>query len=186
MIEDRRILITGGAGFIGTALAERLVDRNEVVLYDCRFDGMPFSYSVLVDHPNVELVQGDVRDHATLAPHVEKANVVVHLASIVGVRNVLARGRETIEVITLGTSNVLRAAEQSTALERLLYLSTSEVFGPISFRAHESCHPTVGPVSEARWTYSIAKLVGEHMVHGYHVDAGLPTVIVRPFNVFGP
>jgi nucleoside-diphosphate-sugar epimerase len=185
-MEDRRIVITGGAGFIGTALAERLVARNQIVLYDRGFEGVPFSYSALAEHPHVQLVRGDIRDYDALAPHVEKANVIVHLAAIVGVRNVLKRGRETIDVITVGTSNVLRAAEHGAAIERLMYLSTSEVFGPVSFRAHEGCHPTVGPVTEARWTYSIAKLVGEHLVHSYNVDAGLPTVIIRPFNVFGP
>lgn len=186
MIEDKRILITGGAGFIGTALAERLVATNDVVLYDCHFDGMPFNYSSLVGHPRVELVRADIRDYESLAPQVQRANLIVHLAAIVGVRNVLQRGRETIDVIALGTSNVVRAAEHALELERLVYLSTSEVFGPLSFRADENCSPTVGPVTEARWTYSIAKLVGEHLVHSSHVEAGMPTVIIRPFNIFGP
>ncbi|HXG05473.1 MAG TPA: NAD-dependent epimerase/dehydratase family protein [Candidatus Binatia bacterium] len=186
MIEDRQILITGGAGFIGTALAERLVAHNQVVLFDCRFDGMPFVFSPLPHHPHVQPVQGDVRDYERLAPHVEKAQVIIHLAALVGVRNVLRHSRETIEVITLGTSNVLRAAEHNGGLERLMYLSTSEVFGASSFRAHETSHPTLGPVSEARWTYSIAKLVGEHLAQSYNGDAGLPTVIIRPFNIFGP
>jgi nucleoside-diphosphate-sugar epimerase len=186
MLEGKRILITGGAGFIGTALSERLVEQNEVVLYDCHFEGMPLNYSSIVNHPSLRLVRGDVRDYDALAPEVEKAQVIVHLAAIVGVQNVLRRGRETIDVIVLGTSNVLRAAGRSPALERLVYLSTSEVFGPTSFRADENSHPTVGPVTEARWTYSIAKLVGEHLVHSYNVEVGLPAVIIRPFNVFGP
>ena len=186
MIEGKRILITGGAGFLGTALAERLVDQNTIVLYDCQLEDMALNYSPIVGHPNLRTVRGDVRDYEVLAREVEKAHIVVHLAAIVGVNNVLRRGRETIDVIVVGTSNVLRAAERSGAVDRLVYLSTSEVFGPSSFRAHENSHPTVGPVTEARWAYSIAKLAGEHLVHSYNLEAGLPTVIIRPFNIFGP
>ena len=186
MIEGKRILITGGAGFIGTALAERLVERNTIVLYDCQLEGMPLTYSALVSHPNLVTVRGDVRDYELLAREVGKANVIVHLAAIVGVNHVLRRARETMDVVVLGTSNVLRAAAPAQTVERLLYLSTSEVFGPSSFRADENSHPTMGPVTEARWTYSIAKLAGEHLVRAYHVETGLPTVIIRPFNIFGP
>lgn len=186
MIEGKRILITGGAGFIGTALAERLVDRNTIVLYDCQLEDMALTYSPIVSHPNLRTIRGDVRDYEVLAREVEKAHIVIHLAAIVGVNNVLRRGRETIDVIVVGTSNVLRAAERSGAVDRLVYLSTSEVFGPSSFRAHENSHPTVGPVTEARWAYSIAKLAGEHLVHSYNLEVGLPTVIIRPFNIFGP
>ncbi len=186
MIEGKRILITGGAGFIGTWLAERVIERNTVVLYDCRFESAPLDYSPIVGHPNLRTVRGDVRDYDRLSPEVEKADIVVHLAAIVGVDNVMRRGRETMDVIILGTSNVLRAAELAGHVERVIYVSTSEVFGPSSFRVHENSHPTVGPVTEARWTYSIAKLAGEHLVHSYHRETGLPTVIIRPFNIFGP
>ncbi len=71
-------------------------------------------------------------------------------------------------------------------IHRFVYFSTSEVMGMNAFRAHEESNATIGPVSEARWTYSIAKLAGEHLVYCYHREMGLPTVTVRPFNVFGP
>lgn len=184
-IQGKRVLITGGAGFIGAALAQKLVADNEVVLFDRGFEGSSASLSAAWGHANLETREGDILDPASIADAVEGADVVVHLAAIVGVKNVLSRGRETIEVNFTGTSNLLKALEGRT-LDRVVYFSTSEVFGMNSFRAGEETPASVGPVSEARWTYSIAKLAGEHLVTCYHRELDMPTVIVRPFNVFGP
>ncbi len=184
-IRGQRVLITGGAGFIGASLAQELVDDNEVVLFDRAFEGTSVALSTAWGHPNLSTIVGDVLDPEALRAAAEGVTVVVHLAAIVGVKNVLSRGRETIEVNFSGTSNMLKAVE-GMSLERFVYFSTSEVFGMNSFRAGEETPASVGPVSEARWTYSIAKLAGEHLVHCYHRELGLPTVIVRPFNVFGP
>ena len=185
-LEGRTVLITGGAGFIGSALAERLVDANRVILFDRDFEGQSAPLSSAWGHPNLETVEGDVLDAAALAGEADRADTVVHLAAIVGVKNVLARGRETIEVNFTGTSNLLKAVEGRRDLHRFVYFSTSEVFGMNSFRAGEETPASIGSVGEARWTYSIAKLAGEHLVHTYHRELDLPTVIIRPFNVFGP
>ncbi len=184
-LEGRTVLITGGAGFIGASLAQRLVDRNRVILFDRGFEGSSARLSAAWGHENLSAVEGDILDPGSLEPALEGVDVVVHLAAIVGVKNVLSRGRETIEVNFSGTSNVLKALE-GRDLERVVYFSTSEVFGMNSFRAGEETPASVGPVSEARWTYSIAKLAGEHLVTCYHRELDMPTVIVRPFNVFGP
>ena len=184
-LAGKRVLITGGAGFIGSALAKRLVDRNLVVLFDRGFVGTSATLSSAWGHANIETIEGDILDPAAVAAAVAGADVVVHLAAIVGVKSVLARGRETIEVNFIGTSNLLRAVEQRRDLHRFVYFSTSEVFEMNSFRAGEDTPASIGSVNEARWTYSIAKLAGEHLVHTYHRELDLPTVIVRPFNVFG-
>ena len=184
-LTGKRVLITGGAGFIGSALAERLVAKNQVVLFDRAFEGMSAPLSTAWGHANLEIQEGDILDPAAVARAVKGVDVVVHLAAIVGVKSVLARGRETIEVNFIGTSNVLKAVADRRDLHRFVYFSTSEVFGMNSFRAEEDTPASIGSVSEARWTYSIAKLAGEHLVHTYHRELGLPTVIVRPFNVFG-
>ncbi len=184
-LQGRKVVITGGAGFIGAALAQKLVGDNQVVLFDRGFEDCSASLSSAWGHPNLSTVEGDILDPASIEVAVDGADVVVHLAAIVGVKNVLSRGRETIEVNFTGTSNLLKALE-GRALERVVYFSTSEVFGMNSFRAGEETPASVGPVSEARWTYSIAKLAGEHLVTCYHRELGMPTVIVRPFNVFGP
>lgn len=185
-LTGKRVLITGGAGFIGSALAQRLVERNQVVLFDRSFDRQSAPLSSAWGHENLETITADILDPAAVAAAVDGADVVVHLAAIVGVKNVLARGRETIEVNFVGTSNLLRAVEKRRDLHRFVYFSTSEVFGMNSFRAGEDTPASIGSVDEARWTYSIAKLAGEHLVHTYHRELDLPTVIVRPFNVFGP
>lgn len=185
-LKGRNILITGGAGFIGAGLAERLVGNNDVTLFDRAFEGTSVSLSEAWGHPNLRLVEGNVLDSEAVAEVCVDAHVVIHLAAIVGVKNVLSRGRETIETNFTGTSNVLKALRSNEHLDRVVYFSTSEVFGMNSFRAGEDTPASVGPVTEARWTYSIAKLAGEHLVHCYHREMAIPTVIVRPFNVFGP
>lgn len=186
LLRGHRVLITGGGGFIGAALAERLVDDNELILFDRTFEGCSTALSGAWGRPNVRTVEGDILDAPAVAAAAATADVVVHLAAIVGVKNVLSRGKETVETNFLGTSHVLRALEGRKDLHRVVYFSTSEVFGMNSFRAGEDTPASVGPVSEARWTYSIAKLAGEHLVHAYHREMDMPTVIVRPFNVFGP
>ena len=184
-LSGKKVLITGGAGFIGAALAERLVERNQVRLFDLGFEGSSVSLSRAWGHPNLELAEGSVLDSDRIREVTQDVDTVVHLAAVVGVKNVLTRGRDTIEVNFIGTSNLLRALEGRSDLQRVVYFSTSEVFGMNSFRAHEETAASIGPVSEARWTYSIAKLAGEHLVHTYHREFGMPTAIVRPFNVFG-
>lgn len=181
----KRILITGGAGFIGTAIAEKIADANEIVLFDQRFDGMPVSFSGLPRHKNVRCVTGDILDTAAVKELTSSVDVIIHLAALVGVRNVLRRSRETIKVNFTGTSNLL-AATEGRSLERFVYFSTSEVFGVNSFRVDEMISPSIGSVTEARWSYAIAKLAGEHLLHAYHRELELPSVIIRPFNVFGP
>ncbi len=141
MLEGKRIFITGGAGFIGTTLARELVDQNTIVAFDNlhrdSLSGLP-----LADHPNFELIQGDILD----ADHLREAS--------------------------LGATH--------------LDFSTSEVFGTHALNVEEGQVSTIGSVGEARWTYAVSKLAGEHMAHAYHDELGLPTVTVHPFNIFGP
>src|SRR6185436_708958 len=93
----------------------------------------------------------------------------------------------TMRVNVIGTYNALEAAVATLdTLERFVDFSTSEVFGTHAFRVEEGQVSTIGSVGEARWTYAVSKLAGEHMAHAYHDEVGLPTTTVHPFNVFGP
>ena len=185
-LTGKRIVITGGAGFIGTTLANRLVDENEVVAVD-NLHRDTLGGTNLADHPNFRLVQGDVLDPEGLTEIVSGATHVVHCAGIAGVNTVLESPVRTMRVNVIGTYNVLEAALSSRdTIERLVDFSTSEVFGQHAFNVHEAHVTTIGSVGEARWTYAVSKLAGEHMAHAYHSELGLPTTSVRPFNVFGP
>ncbi len=185
-LSGKRILITGGAGFIGTTLARRLVDDNEVVAMD-NLHRDALSGTALAEHPNFRFVQGDILDAAHLLELARGATHIVHAAAIAGVDTVLASPVRTMRVNTIGTYNALEAAlATKDTLERLIEFSTSEVFGQHAFNVGEGHVTTIGSVGEARWTYAVSKLAGEHMAHAYHDEFGLPTVSVRPFNIYGP
>jgi UDP-glucose 4-epimerase len=185
-LSGKRILITGGAGFIGTTLARRLLDENDIVAYD-NLHRDTLSATDLAEHPRFTFVQGDVLDLDHLTEAARGATHFVHAAAIAGVDTVLASPVRTMRVNTIGTYNALEAALATRdTLERLIEFSTSEVFGQHAFNVAEGHVTTIGSVGEARWTYAVSKLAGEHMAHAYHDELGLPTVSVRPFNVYGP
>lgn len=184
-IEGRKIFITGGAGFIGSCLAGRLVENNKVVIYDnLRRDSLknkPFSA-----HHNLTVVQGDVLDLEGVKNAMRGADMVVHCAAIAGIDSVIKRPVETMRVNMVGSANVLEAAASLDRCERVVCFSTSEVFGQHAFLSSETDSTAVGKVGEARWTYAVSKLAEEHLAIAYHQEKALPTTVVRPFNVYGP
>ncbi len=185
-LTGKRILVTGGAGFIGTTLAGRLVDENEVIAVD-NLHRDALSGTELETHPNLRFVEGDVLDLAQLTELMAGCTHVVHAAGIAGVDTVVGNPVLTMRVNVIGTYNALEAALATRdSVERLVEFSTSEVFGQHAFNVQEAHVTTIGSVGEARWTYAVSKLAGEHMAHAYHSELGLPTVSVRPFNIYGP
>jgi nucleoside-diphosphate-sugar epimerase len=186
MLEGKRVFLSGGAGFIGTTLARELVDRNEVVAFD-NLHRDALSGTALGEHANFSLVQGDILDAEAFRSAAAGATHFVHCAAIAGVDTVLESPVRTMRVNVIGTYNALEAAlATKDTLERFVDFSTSEVFGTHAFRVEEGQVSTIGSVGEARWTYAVSKLAGEHMAHAYHDELGLPTVTVHPFNVYGP
>jgi UDP-glucose 4-epimerase len=185
-LRGKRIFVTGGAGFIATTLARRLVEDNEIVALDNLHRDALHSTEI-ADHPNLTFVQGDVLDADLVRELAHGATHVVHCAAIAGVDTVVQSPVRTMRVNLIGTYNALEAALATLdTLERFVDFSTSEVFGTHAFRVDEAHVTTTGSVGEARWTYAVSKLAGEHMAHAYHEELGLPAVSVRPFNVFGP
>jgi UDP-glucose 4-epimerase len=184
MVTNKRIVITGGAGFIGSHLVERLAGDNTVVVYDSlRRDALRFT--ALARHPHVQVVHGDVLDAAHVKTMVSGADIVVHAAAIAGIYSVGERVGQTLSVNLLGTVNVLEAAV-AARVGRVIEFSTSEVYGPFVYRGKESDQLSIGPTGQRRWGYAISKLCGEFFASAYAADHGLKVVTVRPFNVYGP
>ena len=186
MIKDKTILFTGGAGFIGTALTKRLHENNRIVIFD-NLHRDAVSSTGLLDKPNVTLVRGDVRNFDELSRAAKDSNIIIHMASIAGVDTVMKRPVETMETALEGTLNALRVAKvRGRKLERFIDFSTSEVFGRFAFRVQEGDVTTLGAVGEARWTYAVSKLATEHLAYTYFKQFDVPTLSIRPFNVYGP
>lgn len=186
MLRNQRILLTGGAGFIGGRLAGQLVEENTVVVFDNGHRDS-LSQTKLAKHENLVMIRGDVLDLDAVRRAAEGADYVVHLAAIAGVDTVLRMPVTTMQVNIIGTYNVLEAArEQGANVKRFIDFSTSEVFGAYAYKVREGDITALGAVGEARWTYAVSKLATEHMAHNYHRQFGLPSVSIRPFNIYGP
>lgn len=184
-LKNRRIFMTGGAGFIGTALISRLIEDNEIVVYDT-LQRNALKETNFLNHPNLTLIQGDVLDGEKLKEAIEGGNIVIHLAAIAGIDTVIKSPTTTMKVNMIGTFNVLEATMTLDNVERFVDFSTSEVYGSYAYKLGEGDTTTMGAVGEARWTYAISKLAGEHLAHSYYKEFGLPVVSLRPFNIYGP
>ncbi len=181
----KKIFITGGAGFIANTLIRRLVDQNEITIYD-NFTRDTLTKSGLAGHANLRVIRGDVLDPVLLNESLKGFDIVVHAAAIAGIDTVIKEPVKTMEINMIGTANVLRAAQANGITDRLLDFSTSEVFGSMAYNSSEQDMTVTGSAGEARWVYSVSKLAGEHLVKAYNKQYRLPTVTVRPFNVYGP
>ena len=185
MIENKTMFITGGAGFIANTLIKHYVEKNKIVVYD-NFHRDTLTGSGMDTHPNVTIIKGDVLDFDLLCSSMKGADIVVHAAGIAGIDTVIKNPVKTMQVNMIGTANALEAARINNIKDRFIDFSTSEVFGSMAFRSSEDDATVAGSAGEARWTYAVSKLAGEHLAHAYYKQYGLPVVTVRPFNVYGP
>ncbi|HPD15148.1 MAG TPA: NAD-dependent epimerase/dehydratase family protein [Planctomycetota bacterium] len=185
MVEGRTIFITGGAGFIGSTLAGRLVERNRVIIFD-NMSRNSLKDRAFADAPNLRVVRGDVLDFDGLRKAMQGADIVVHCAAIAGVPTVSKSPVTTMRVNMIGSANVLAAAAELARCDRVVCFSTSEVFGSQAFNSEENDGAVTGTVGEARWTYAVSKLAEEHLAISYFNEKWLPTTVVRPFNIYGP
>ncbi|MSQ83722.1 MAG: NAD-dependent epimerase/dehydratase family protein [Myxococcales bacterium] len=185
------VAITGGAGFIGSRLATLLCTEPSIsiVLFD-NLHHDAISGTPLLQHPNVRFIRGDVRDKAAVQEALTGAHHIIHMASIAGVDTVMKMPVTTMQVCLHGTMNVLEVCHSMQSagqdVRRVVDFSTSEVFGRFAFNVAESDTTALGAVGEARWTYAVAKLATEHLASNYFKQYGLPTVAIRPFNIYGP
>ena len=185
MIKNKKIFITGGAGFIASTLISKLVDDNEIIVYD-NFHRDTITSTGLADRKNVTIVKGDVLDLPAMIEAMRGCNTVIHAAGIAGIDTVVKNPVKTMRVNMMGTANALAAAQEVGIDYRFIDFYTSEVFGSMAFRSTETDETVSGSAGEARWTYAVSKLAGEHLAKAYHSEYNLPVVTVRPFNVYGP
>ena len=185
MIKNKKIFITGGAGFIANTLMGRLINDNEIVAFD-NFHRDTLTSSAYAEHPNLKVIRGDVLDYESVYKGMAKSDIVVHAAAIAGIDTVIKKPTKTMRVNMIGTANVLEAAKQNRVKDRFIDFSSSEVFGNHAFKSKENDETVAGSAGEARWTYAVSKLAGEHLSMAYCKEFGLPVVSLRPFNVYGP
>ena len=181
-----RILVTGGAGFIGSHLCERLISDGHIVTAIDNFStGRASNLSSLVTSSTFTLVEGSILDTKILNPLIEQADYVFHLAAAVGVFNIVNNPLASLLTNIRGTENVLEAAHEFKV--PVFLTSSSEVYGKnISDSLQESDDRILGSPVTLRWSYSEAKAIDESLAYAYFVEKKLETRIVRFFNTVGP
>ncbi len=184
-------LITGGAGFIGSHLAEGLLSRgDDVYIIDNLSTGSRDNIKTIKKNPRCHVVEDSVLNEPETNELVEKCDHIYHLAAAVGVKLIMENPVETIETNVLGTEVVLRAAERFK--RRILITSTSEVYGKAMEipngcgKLMEENDLVLGPTSKRRWAYACSKALDEFLALAYHDEKGLPVIIARLFNTVGP
>ena len=182
----RRVLVTGGAGFIGSHLVEALLLRGDrVTVVDDLSTGREENLAAIRNHPALRVVRGSVAEDALVGRLVAEADVVAHLAAAVGVRLIVEQPVHTIHTNVACTDLVLRHARVRGA--KVLVASTSEVYGKSSkIPFAEEDDMVLGPTTRARWSYACSKAIDEFLALAYHRAPALPTVVVRFFNTVGP
>ena len=181
-----RFLVTGGAGFIGSHLCERLVsDGHEVMAIDNFSAGSASNLQNLANSERFTMVEGSILDSATLNPLIKKVDYVFHLAAAVGVFNIVKNPLASLLTNIRGTENVLEAAYETKT--PVFLTSSSEVYGKnISDSLKESDDRILGSPLTLRWSYSEAKAIDESLAYAYLIEKQLETRIVRFFNTVGP
>jgi UDP-glucose 4-epimerase len=181
-----KALVTGGAGFIGSHLSQRLVaDGNEVIVVDNLSTGSLKNITALVGKPGFEFVKGDIRDESVIESAARKCDRIFHLAAAVGVQLIADSPVHTIETNIAGTQVVLEIANKHKC--PVFIASSSEVYGKSeSVPFHENDDIVLGSTSMPRWAYACSKAVDEFLGFAFYQQYGLDVVIGRFFNTIGP
>jgi UDP-glucose 4-epimerase len=185
-----KILVTGGAGFIGSHLAENLLERGEqVCVIDDLSTGTLRNLEPLQDNPKFRLVVGSILHEATMNDLISTCDQVYHMAAAVGVKLIMNRPVETLETNVRGTETVLKLANRHK--KKVLIASTSEVYGKLMNGMNarplsEDADSLMGTSTKRRWAYACSKALDEFLALAYYEEKKLPIIIVRLFNTVGP
>jgi UDP-glucose 4-epimerase len=177
-IKGKKVFITGGAGFIGEKLSSVLCLDNDVTVYD-KAQNLP-------TRGNIRFVSGDILDFQKLLESSADHNVFVHAAAVAGIYKTSLSPSNTLRTNVIGTFNSLESARLHGSYDKFVYISTSEVLGINNYKSEETDDAKVKQDGDPRWCYAVGKLTGEHLTQSYSKEYNMPSVILRPFNIYGP
>jgi len=182
---DEKVLVTGGAGFIGSHLVEALLARGKVVyVIDDLSTGRLENLAAVEGHPNLHVTVESIMNWPVMYGLVTVVDQVIHLAAAVGVRKILEEPVETITTNVRGTEIVLDCCHRGG--RKLFVASTSEIYGKAGDRLHEEHDRVLGSTTHRRWSYACTKTLDEFLALAYNYNKGLPVIIGRFFNTVGP
>lgn len=184
-LQSKRVLVTGGGGFIGSHLVERLIHEGALVRAIVRYTSQGRAGLLEILPPEVraeiEIVPGDVRDLKTVREAMRGVNLVYHLAALVGIPYSYLHPQEVIETNIGSTANVLLSARDEPQIERVVLTSTSEVYGTARYVPIDENHPL-----QPQSPYAATKIAADALGISFHRSFDLPVTLVRPFNAYGP
>lgn len=176
-----RILITGGAGFIGSHLCEKYVsEKEDVICYDNFLTGDLSNIRHLLGNRNFKLIKGDIRDVASLEKAINNVDVIIHLAAVIHVDLSYMEPKLTYDINVIGTQNILELS-RTYDIPKIIYASTSEVYGSAQYTPIDENHPLNAP-----HPYGASKIAADRMCNAYVQTYGLNINILRCFNTYGP
>jgi len=181
---NKRVLVTGAGGFIGSHIVERLVSLGAKVRTFIRYTSRPQAGYLDMLDPNIrssiEIIRGDLRDYNAVIQAIQDVKVVYHLGALIGIPYSYFHPRETIDTNVIGTLNVLMAAREG-GVECIIHTSSSEVYGTARYVPINEVHPL-----QAQSPYSASKICADKIAESFFDSYGLPVVVLRPFNTYGP
>ncbi len=179
------ILVTGGAGFIGSHVVEGLLEQGKTVfVVDDLSTGQLSNLSAVRDHPELHLIVDTILNHPMMDDTLGQVDAMVHLAAAVGVKKIIDEPVETITTNVRGTEIVLECCNRHAV--PIYVASTSEIYGKAGVALHEEHDRIMGSSTQRRWAYACTKVMDEFLALAYYHEKGLPVVIGRFFNTVGP
>ena len=183
--EKKTIFITGGAGFIGSHLTERLLKHDfKIKIFD-NLHRNSIKYTSILNNPSITFIEGNILDNRLLEKEIQGADIVIHLAAIAGVSNYHNFPALTLKTNLIGTYNIMESMVKNN-ITRIIDLSTSEVFGTEAKDVNEESYFNIGPPQDKRWSYAGSKIGGEQLIFRYSEEYKWTAAIIRPFNIYGP
>ena len=179
-LKDKKVLVTGGAGFIGSEVVSQLIKKNAMVTVLDNFSSGKKQY-LPKNNKKLKIIKGDITDEKIVKRAVKDQESVIHLAALPFIPDSFYYPADFFNVNTTGSVNLLWKSIQSNSVDRFIHISTSEVYGSAQFVPMDENHPTA-PHS----TYAVSKLAGDRVAFTLHKENGFPVVIIRPFNSYGP